>query len=202
MDGPVRHRLRPSLTAVFALLVAGGASLVPLLAAGSAGAQDKRAPRTSTASDGMTGVVGDPATVKFVDTAAMTSRFEIKTGKLALEKSSDPKVRSFAETTIRDHQRMADELRKAIAASKPMLSQPRGVLDAKHRALFNQMEKASGAAFDRLYVSAQRAGCKEVVTLFKGYAQAGHNASLKAFAAETLPTLEHHLEGARQLPAP
>jgi len=43
-------------------------------------------------------------------------------------------------------------------------------------------------------VAAQLRAHKEAVSLFKKYSKTGRTAPLKSFAAETLPTLEHHLE--------
>lgn len=39
---------------------------------------------------------GQPDTATYVQTAAMSDMFEINSGKLALEKSSNPDVKAFA----------------------------------------------------------------------------------------------------------
>lgn len=47
--------------------------------------------------------------------------------------------------------------------------------------------------------SDQQEAHEDAVDLFKRYSEGGENAELKAWAAKTLPALEHHLEMAKNL---
>jgi putative membrane protein len=57
----------------------------------------------------------------------------------------------------------------------------------------------SGADFAREYRSIQVSAHKSAVSLFQRYADGGDDAKLKAWAAKTLPALQHHLEMAEAL---
>lgn len=56
-------------------------------------------------------------------------------------------------------------------------------------------------SFDKSYVNNQVAAHEKAVELFKKEAASGDKPDLKAFAGETLPALEKHLEHAKQLQA-
>ena len=44
-------------------------------------------------------------------------------------------------------------------------------------------------------------GHQEAVALFKKYVDKGEDADVKQFAEKTVPTIEHHLDEAKKLPA-
>ena len=73
-------------------------------------------------------------------------------------------------------------------------------LDPKHAQLLDQLRKASGDEFDRLYVTIQVQAHQEAVSLFQNYAQNGDNQQLKQWAQKTLPDLQNHLQEAQKLP--
>ncbi len=74
--------------------------------------------------------------------------------------------------------------------------------DAKQKQALDRLQNATGAEFDRLYVQAQAEAHREAVSLYRGYAEKGENASLKSFARETLPTLQQHQSEVSKLAPP
>jgi len=62
----------------------------------------------------------------------------------------------------------------------------------------NRLQKLNGAAFDRAYMQAMVNDHVKDVDAFKKEANAGHDPEVKSFASTTLPTLEEHLQQARQ----
>jgi putative membrane protein len=60
------------------------------------------------------------------------------------------------------------------------------------------LQKLNGAAFDRAYMQAMVSDHTKDVSEFKKEANAGRDAEMKSFASSTLPTLEEHLQHARQ----
>lgn len=56
-------------------------------------------------------------------------------------------------------------------------------------------------SFDKAYANNQVKAHEDTVALFKKEAASSDNAELKAFAQQTLPTLEHHLDMAKKLQA-
>ena len=70
---------------------------------------------------------------------------------------------------------------------------------AKNQARIDRLSKLSGAAFDHAYVQDQLKDHIQDVAEFQKEASAGKNGTIRAFAAETLPTLQDHLKQAREI---
>jgi putative membrane protein len=129
----------------------------------------------------------------FAETASAAGNFEVESSKLALERSKDAKVRAFAQMMITDHQKAAEKL-KAIAPADVTAG-----LDATGKTDLDRLRGAAADRFDATYVAEQTVAHQKAVDLFNGYAKAGDNRALKAFAQETLPTLEKHLDHVKAL---
>ena len=125
---------------------------------------------------------------EFVNKAAVGGMFEVESSKVALDKAEDQSVKDFAQKMIDDHG--AANAKLETIAGEQKLQVPAD-LDAKHKADLDALN-AAAAPVDETYVKLQRAAHAEAVTLFESYSQDGDNATLKAFAAETLPTLKMH----------
>lgn len=128
---------------------------------------------------------------EFVNKAAIGGMFEVESSKLADHASQNSGVKNFAHMMVSDHTGANAKLEKIAGEQK--LSVPSS-LDAEHQAILDRLNAAKGEAFDKAYVEAQRSAHEEAVSLFEGYAKDGDNASLKAFANDTLPTLKMHQE--------
>jgi putative membrane protein len=127
----------------------------------------------------------------FVKEAAIGGMAEVELGQLASTKATNEKVKAFGQRMVADHGKANDEL-KALASSKKM-TVPASV-DAKHKATHDRLEKLSGAAFDRAYVSDMLADHRKDVADFKHQAMTAKDPDVKQFASKTLPTLEEHLK--------
>jgi putative membrane protein len=98
---------------------------------------------------------------------------------------------------IDDHTRTNQEL-AGIAAPKGM--QPPTTPSADQRAKIQQLNAASGQAFDRLYVDLMGVQAhQDTVRLFEQMSRDATDVDIKAFATKTLPALRHHLQMAQQL---
>lgn len=128
----------------------------------------------------------------FVHEAAIGSNFEIMSSRLALRKSRDSEVRSFAKMMIKDHTAASADLRNAVAHSNVSQDEIVKTLDEEHQAKLNELKRLSGHDFDVAYIEDQRAAHSEAVRLFRNYRASGRSESLHYFAASTLPTLEMH----------
>jgi predicted outer membrane protein len=149
-----------------------------------------------TAAGGMTKMSkGDE---KIVMDMARANMAEIEAGKLALSKSQDTDVKTFAQQMIDDHT-------KALADVQT-LAQQKGITlptepDAKHKAMAAKMEKMTGDAFNREYM--KKAGVddhKKVLAMLKKSEKSAKDADLKALAAKMVPTVEQHLKAAQASP--
>lgn len=124
---------------------------------------------------------------------------EVAAGKIALDKSSNADVKSFAQMMIDDHSKGLDETKKVAAAKNVTLpSEP----DAEHKKMAAELQKLSGAAFDKQYVS--KAGVvdhgKVHAALKKDIANA-KDGDVKSLASKLEPTVAHHEEMAKKLNA-
>jgi putative membrane protein len=141
---------------------------------------------------------GAPDKNEFVAKAEEAGEFEIGTSRLAKSKSRNAAVQQFADQMISDHTAAAEKLR-AVAHLQGVGGDKANALSSTHQADMDRLEKASVGDFDALYLDVQTKAHEDAVSLFKSYAEDGDDQQLKQFAAETLPTLESHLEHVRSL---
>lgn len=134
---------------------------------------------------------------EFVTKASIAGKFEIETSKLALEKSKDADVKGFAQQMIDDHTKADKEMKATIKEAK-LSVKPAESLDEKHQKKLDELKKETDN-FDKEYLKIQESAHDEAVSLFSDYAKDGDNASLKAFADKTLPTLKSHKEHVEKL---
>ncbi len=121
---------------------------------------------------------------------------EVDLGQLASSKASDDKVKSFAQRMVTDHGKANDEL-TSLAASK-QIAVP-SALDSKHQATHVRLDKLSGSAFDRAYVSDMLDDHKKDVAEFMHQSKSAADPDVKAWVTKTLPTLQEHLKMIEEL---
>ena len=131
----------------------------------------------------------------FADKVALAGMTEIDASRLALEKSKDESIRTFAQRMIDDHTRAADALK--VAASKEGITIP-SELDAKHQVAIDKLRALSDAQFDAAYTAQMIQDHKGAVALLKKEASSSRSA-VQEFASSTLPTIESHLKMAEDL---
>ncbi|MDB5146998.1 MAG: hypothetical protein JWQ57_1018 [Mucilaginibacter sp.] len=143
-----------------------------------------------TTTTGKTGIAVTADDAKFATEAANAGLAEVAAGELASEKATNAKVKDFAKMMVTDHTKANDEL-AAIAKNKNITlpSAP----DEDHQKMKADLAAKSGADFDKAYVDAMVKGHKKVESLFEDASKNCKDADLKAFAAKTLPTIQHHL---------
>jgi putative membrane protein len=134
----------------------------------------------------------------FAEKAAIGGMTEVEAGKIALQKSSNEKVKAFAQRLVTDHTKAGEELK--AAASQEGITVPAG-LDAEHKAALDHLKGLSGDQFDAAFKEHMVKDHKKDIALFEKEATSGQTAVDK-FAAKTLPTLKQHLKMAEELPGP
>ena len=123
--------------------------------------------------------VPEPAT--FVKKAAQDGMTEVQAAKVALEKSQDPSIRSFAQRMVTDHG-MANKELESIARTKG-LEVPKE-LDAEHKAMVDALSAKSGAEFDREYSQHMNMDHSKAISLFEAASKTS-DGDLAAFARKT-----------------
>lgn len=130
----------------------------------------------------------------FVQAASSGSSTEIDASKLALTRSSDKDVKSFAHHMIVDHTKLTLQLKMAA---------PKGVTvpkDNSDTALLDSLKPLKGKDFDNAYISKVGVeGHKEALDAFQKEISDGQNADLKKAAQKALPTIQEHSQMAQDL---
>lgn len=132
----------------------------------------------------------------FVEKAAVAGLTEVEAGKMALAKSKDPGIRSFAQRMVSDHTKANVEL-TGIATAKG-IDAPKSP-DSEHQAMLDALASKTGTEFDREYSQHMNMDHSKAIALFEG-ATRSTDAELAKFAKKTLPTLKEHKKLAEKLP--
>lgn len=154
--------------------------------------------QSTTEKTGVNSALGvAPTTQDFVTEAAESDMFEIESSKLALERSNDA-TKKFAQQMIDDHTKTTKEL-KALVADGQIKAQLPTAMSEDQQETLNDLKAMQGDDFTSQYHSDQVEAHEDAVDLFKRYSEEGEQADLKAWAAKTLPALQHHLDMANEL---
>ncbi|MDF3981376.1 DUF4142 domain-containing protein [Luteibacter sp. PPL201] len=161
-------------------------------------AQDTPNAQSSTSIGAATHPPGsDKPDATFVKMASASGLAEVALGKMGAAQGGSSAVKDFGQRMVADHTAANQQL-IAIASRKgvPVSQQP---LPADTSAAA-KMQQKSGADFDKDFKKRMVMDHEKAVALFEKEASSGDDTELKAFATQTLPTLRHHLEMAKQLP--
>ncbi len=130
-----------------------------------------------------------PQDQQFFTAAARGNLAEIQLGKLALTKSQNNQVKAIAQHMIQEHQNANQSL--ASIAQQYNLTMPT-TIEQRHQALMTQLSQLSGRTFDHAFLNSQLTEHNMAISLYQRHIQTGKNASLKAYATNSLPVLESH----------
>lgn len=143
-----------------------------------------------------------PSDAQIAAIVVTANQVDIDAGKLAVSKSTSPRVKEFAQTMVTDHtgvnKAATDLVTKLHVTPEPnatSASLKKGGDDN-----LAKLRKLSGAAFDRAYIEQEIAYHQAVLdavdqTLIPG----AKNAELKALLVKVRPAFVAHLEHAKQL---
>lgn len=133
--------------------------------------------------------------------AAATDVFELESSKLALAKSSNAKVKDFANMMVKDHTKSTANLMAATKAASPDVPVDKSLDAMKADTLARLKSMPGGAAWDKEYLGAQVKGHAMALATMKDYAANGTVAPLKTFAANTSKVVAMHFEHVKALDA-
>ena len=134
----------------------------------------------------------------FMNEAASGGQMEVELGKYATQHAASDRVKQFGQRMVDDHSKANDEL-KQVAAQKDVELPAK--MNAEHRATADRLMKMKGAEFDRAYMKTMVEDHEHDVAKFRTESKSAQDPDVKSFAAKTLPTLEHHLEMAKEVSA-
>lgn len=182
------------------LTTAGAVAILALAACSpeSGGAPDQQNQAANTVQDHTAGVVGTVAgpaaaltPAMFVTNAAIGGMYEVEAGRIAAQRSTNPRIKAFGEKMVADHGKANEELKPIAAAAN--LTVPTA-LDQRHQGLIDNLRGATDQDFDRVYLQQQEAAHNETAMMLETYGRTGDHEALKAWAARTLPVVHAHAQ--------
>lgn len=138
-----------------------------------------------------------PLDQPFVTQAFQGGLAEVALGKVGETKGTEAAVKVFGQTMVIEHGNANTQLNELAAAKGLIVPDAPSPAD---QAATAQIAGLSSDAFNARYAGKMIADHKKTIALFEQEGRAGHDPELKAFAAEHLPGLRHHLAMAEQLP--
>lgn len=134
--------------------------------------------------------------------AVTADTVDIDAGKLATSKSTNPKVKEFAEMMIRDHtsvNEQATALAKKLNVT-PEESATSKSLKAGGDKMMAKLKGLNGAAFDKAYADNEVTYHEQVIAAVdKTLIPNAKNAELKSLLESVSPVLKSHLQHAKEL---
>lgn len=121
---------------------------------------------------------------------------EIQLGQLALQKASNAQVKQFAQRMIDDHTQINANVTTLAQQKKVTLPTD---LSAEQKEIVNTISGFSGADFDKAYMDRNVLTHAEDVSKTTIESQRGSDADIMGLAAQTLPTLQAHLQSAQSI---
>jgi putative membrane protein len=191
-----------TITGVAALALAFGAAPAFAQYGGSSGTtrQPQGRQQDSTTSQDNTDTnsanTKSSADENFAKKAAQGGMAEVKLGQLAEQKGASPEVKNFGRRMVQDHSKANNQLKDVTSPENIPLPNE---LDKSDQATYDRLSKLSGDAFDREYARDMVKDHSKDVSEFQKEAKNGKDESIRNFAAQTLPTLQNHLDQARQM---
>jgi len=135
---------------------------------------------------------------EFIDDASAQGMADIEASRLAHQKSESKEVKDYTIVVINDRTTANQHLAK-IARQLDLPVAPREEIVEKAKALMPQV--MDGATFDEAYTASQVKTTQEAIDQLQQQAQTTDVPQIKAFAEETLPKLQNHLQMAKALQA-
>jgi putative membrane protein len=144
-----------------------------------------------------------------IATVALTAhQIDIDRGKVAMRKTKNAEVKQFAEQMVHDHEAGKAEV-LALAKQLGVKPEESGItksLKGDAKKVAKRLAKEKGAAFDKDYIDTEVAYHQAVIdAVNKVLIPGAQNAQVKTALQNTVPTLEGHLQHAKnvqaQLPA-
>ena len=137
---------------------------------------------------------------KIVMEIALGNMAEIAIAKIALGKSQNEEVKTYAQQMIDDHTAALGEVQQLATARG--LSMPTDI-DKAHKTMAGKLDTKSGEAFDKAYMAQGGvADHKKMHSMLAGAEKKARDPDVKALATKILPTVDQHLKAAQRMRRP
>ena len=135
---------------------------------------------------------------EFINDASAKGMADIEASRLAHQKSESKEVKDYTIVVINDRTTANQHLAK-IAKQLDLPVAPREEVVDKAKTLMPEV--MDGSSFDEAYAASQVKTTQEAIEQLQQTAQTTDVPEIKAFAEETLPKLQNHLQMAKALQA-
>ena len=143
----------------------------------------------------------DSGDLKFIRAAAQAGMDEVALGRVAAEKGTSDEVKKFGQHMVDDHSKANEEL-MTLASNKGVdLSADKPKMEKKSQKAVDKLSKKEGAEFDKDYVDGMVKDHEKAVDEFQKASETVKDEDLKKWAAQTLPTLQAHLNMIKDIQA-
>ena len=136
------------------------------------------------------------AELDFVTRASNSNLFAIEESRLALNRTHDHRLKTFARRLVEDHGKAEAELQAQAKGSGAVVPTR---LDEDHQARLKALRVKSGLDFDKAYIADQGENHSNALTLYGDYMLWGEYEKLHALAIKMIPITEAQLKEAQVL---
>ena len=128
---------------------------------------------------------------EYIAAAGAGDMYEIESSRLALEKTEDEAVRTFAQMMVDDHTGTTEQITSAAEAAGITPGAP--ALTPMQQGMIDELTALSGADFDRAYIRQQLEAHRAALGLHRNYSQSGDTEELREVATAAVPIVEGHI---------
>lgn len=154
--------------------------------------------------DATSGVVGQTSaatlgantTGGFVTALATSDMYELKAAEIAAAKSSNATVKELAAMITKDHTASTAKLKSLVPTEAADVALPTA-LDERRQGLIDNLNAASAADFDKVWLTQQVAAHNEALTLLNGFKDHTETPGLAGLATEIIPKVTSHRDHAQ-----
>lgn len=132
----------------------------------------------------------------FLARASEADMAEIKQSQLALDKSTDPQVKDFAQKMVSDHTALEDKMKPF--AEKYSVT-PIDKVNPDHQAELDKLSALSGKAFDKEYIASMEKDHRAALVLFDNERSTSKDKDLQAAANGAYDKVTEHIKMADKL---
>lgn len=128
---------------------------------------------------------------RYLELTASHNTFMIESSRLALERSTDPAIRTYAEMIVAEQTEMSADLAASARASN--LAMPSQAMTPQQAQMLEQLRGAPANQFDALYRQFHNTANQEALDYQKAFAAGGDTPAQKEMAARWWPCIQAHL---------
>jgi len=132
----------------------------------------------------------------FVRQALQGGMAEVQLGQLALQKSTNPDVKQFAQKMVDDHTKLGDAMKQL---AQQMNVKPPDSLSGKDKSTVAKLSALNGDEFDKAYIKDMVKDHKQDEKEFKQEAENASNPALQSLASQGGQMISQHLQMIEQI---